>query len=262
MSRSLPGRTAIVTGASRGIGLAIARALLTEGANVVLTARTAQAAEAAARELGPRAAGFGAHAADDEAAAACMAFTIERFGRLDVLVNNAGTNPAYGPLVEVGRDRFCKTVDVNLWAPLQWTRAAWRASMREHGGAVVNVASLGGITVAHSLGAYNITKAALIHLTRHLALELAPDVRVNAVAPGIVRTRLSRALWDGHEPHIVAHTPLGRVGEPPDVAAAVVFLAGDSASWITGETLVIDGGQLLAPLATADPEPGLSPASA
>jgi NAD(P)-dependent dehydrogenase (short-subunit alcohol dehydrogenase family) len=254
-------RTALVTGASRGIGLAIARALLAEGANVVITARSDEAAKAAAGQLGPHAAGFGAHAADDQAATACAAFTLERFGRLDVLVNNAGTNPAYGPLADVERDAFGKTIDVNLWAPLHWTRVVWHAAMREHGGTVVNVASMGGIGVARDLGVYNISKAALIHLTRHLALELAPGVRVNAVAPGIVRTRLSRALWEQGEPQVAAGIPLARIGEPPDVASAVVFLASDAASWITGETLAIDGGQLGA-ASIGNPEPALSPTPA
>jgi NAD(P)-dependent dehydrogenase (short-subunit alcohol dehydrogenase family) len=136
-----------------------------------------------------------------------------------------------------------------------------RAAMREHGGTVVNVASMDGIGVARDLGVYNISKAALIHLTRHLALELAPRVRVNAVAPGIVRTRLSRALWEQDEPRVAAGIPLARIGEPPDVASAVVFLASDAAGWITGETLSIDGGQLRA-ASIGDPEPALSPAPA
>ncbi len=244
MAAELSGRTAIVTGASRGIGLAVAEALVAAGANVVLTARTREAAAEAAAALGPAAAGFAAHAADEDAARDCVQFALERFGGLDVLVNNAGTNPAFGPLVEQDHARFAKLFDVNLWAPLLWTRLAWEAAMRERGGVVVNTASLGGYVVDSNLGLYHTSKAALIHLTKHLALELSPGVRVNAVAPGVVRTRLAAALLED-EAAVAATTPLGRVGEPADVGAAVAFLASDAAAWITGETLLVDGGQLL-----------------
>jgi NAD(P)-dependent dehydrogenase (short-subunit alcohol dehydrogenase family) len=246
MTGDLTGRTAIVTGGSRGIGLAIAEALAAGGASVVLTSRRREAAEAAAATLGSdRVAGYGAHAADAEAAAGCIDFALERFGSVDVLVNNAGTNPAFGPLLEQDQARFAKTFETNVWAPILWTRLAAEAWMAEHGGAVVNTASLGGVTVSANLGVYNVTKAALIHLTRQLALELAPRIRVNAVAPGVVRTKLSEALWKGDEDQVADTTPLGRIGEPSDVAGAVTFLASDAATWITGETLVIDGGQIL-----------------
>jgi len=246
MAADLGGRTAIVTGASRGIGLAIAEALLAGGANVVLTSRHEEAATAAAASLGSeRAVGFPAHATDEQAAQRCIDFAVERFGRLDILVNNAGTNPAFGPVVDQDKGRFMKTLDVNLWAPVLWTGLAWRAWMRDHGGAVVNTASVGGLVVGPNLGVYHTSKAALIHITKQLALELGPKVRVNAVAPGVVRTRLAEALWKDHEDAVSAVTPLGRIGEPPDVGRAVAFLASDAASWITGETMVIDGGQIL-----------------
>jgi NAD(P)-dependent dehydrogenase (short-subunit alcohol dehydrogenase family) len=241
----LTGRTAIVTGGSRGIGLAIAEAMVSAGASVVVTSRKPGAAEAAAEPLGERAAGFQAHVADEEAAVRCLDFAIERFGSLDVLVNNAGTNPAQGPLVGMDRSRFTKTVEVNVWGPILWTGLAWNAWMQEHGGAVINTSSLGGLIARPDLGVYHATKAALIHLTRHYALELAPRVRVNAVAPGVVRTRLAETLWSQDEDAIAAQFPLERIGEPADVGGAVAFLASDAASWITGETIVIDGGQVL-----------------
>jgi NAD(P)-dependent dehydrogenase (short-subunit alcohol dehydrogenase family) len=242
----LRGRTAIVTGASRGIGLAIAEALVSGGANVVVTSRSQDAADEAARALGARASGFAAHAVDPDAAKACVAFTLEHFGSLDILVNNAGTNPAYGPLVEQDHGRFTKTFEVNLWAPILWASLAWGAWMKDHGGTIVNTASAGGIIVSRDLGLYGASKAALIHITKQLALELGPKVRVNAIAPGVVRTRLAEALWKENEALVAADTPLGRIGEPADIAGAVAFLVSDAASWITGETLVIDGGQLLA----------------
>jgi NAD(P)-dependent dehydrogenase (short-subunit alcohol dehydrogenase family) len=248
MKIDLTGRTAIVTGASRGIGLASAEALLEAGAGVILTSRKQEAADAAAASLSSdRAVGYEAHVTDEQAAAECVAFAVETYGSLDILVNNAGTNPAWGPIVDQDHGRVAKTLDVNLWGPILWTGLAWRAWMREHGGVVINTASLGGLAVGPNLGIYHASKAALIHLTRHLALELAPKVRVNAVAPGVVRTRLAEALWKEHEPDVVNATPLGRIGEPPDVAATVAFLASDAASWITGQTIVMDGGQVLGP---------------
>jgi NAD(P)-dependent dehydrogenase (short-subunit alcohol dehydrogenase family) len=241
----LTGRTALVTGASRGIGLATAQALAAAGARVVLTSRQQEAAEAAAAQVSGTAAGFGAHATDEDAARRCVEFTIETYGSLDILVNNAGTNPAYGPLIDQDHGRFAKTFEVNLWAPILWTSLAVKAWMGEHSGSVVNTSSAGGVTVAAGMGVYNASKAALIHLTRHLALELAPAVRVNAVAPAVVRTRLAELLWRDHEDQLNDSYPLGRIGEPGDIASAIVFLASDAASWITGETLVIDGGAVL-----------------
>jgi NAD(P)-dependent dehydrogenase (short-subunit alcohol dehydrogenase family) len=243
--QNLSGRTAIVTGASRGIGLAIAQRLAGAGANVVLTARKQESADAAAEQVDGSAIGVAAHAVDEDAAKHCVERTLDRFGSIDILINNAGTNPAYGPLIEQDHARFAKIFEVNLWAPLLWTSLAVKAWMGEHGGAVVNTASIGGMHQSPQMGLYNATKAALIHVTKQLALELSPRVRVNAICPGVVRTRLAEALWKDHEEALSASTALERVGEPPDVAAAVAFLVSDDASWITGDTMVIDGGQVL-----------------
>jgi NAD(P)-dependent dehydrogenase (short-subunit alcohol dehydrogenase family) len=245
MSPDLSGRTAIITGASRGIGLAIAQQLVDAGANVVLTSRKQESADAAAAQVGGGAIGVAAHAVDEDAAKRCIDLTLDRFGSIDILVNNAGTNPAYGPLIEQDHARFAKTFEVNLWAPLLWTSLAVKAWMAEHGGAVVNTASIGGMHQSPNMGMYNATKAALIHVTKQLALELSPRVRINAICPGVVRTRLAEALWKDHEQALSTSTALGRIGEPADVASAIAFLVSDQASWITGETLVIDGGQLL-----------------
>jgi len=244
-SLDLTGSTAIVTGASRGIGLAIGQKLAEAGANVVLTARKQDAADAAAAQVGDRALGVGAHAVDEDAARVCVDLTLDRFGSVDILINNAGTNPAYGPLIDQDHARFTKIFDVNLWAPLMWTSLVVKAWMGAHGGSVVNTASIGGMHQSPAMGMYNATKAGLIHVTKQLALELSPGIRVNAICPGVVRTKLAEALWKDHEDPLSKNIALGRIGEPVDVAGAVAFLVSDAARWITGETMVIDGGLLL-----------------
>jgi NAD(P)-dependent dehydrogenase (short-subunit alcohol dehydrogenase family) len=241
----LTGRTAIVTGASRGIGLAIAQAIAKAGGNVVLTSRTQESADAAAAQVDGEALGIAAHAVDEAAAQGCIDLTVERFGRIDILINNAGTNPSYGPVLDQNHAKFVKTFDVNLWAPILWTSLAATAWMYRHGGVVVNTASIGGMGFEANLGLYNASKAALIHLTKQLALELSPTIRVNAVAPGVVRTKLAEALWKDREQQVEESIALARIGSPEDVASAVAFLVSDAASWVTGETLVMDGGQRL-----------------
>ena len=240
----LNGKTALVTGASRGIGQAAATCLADLGANVILTARTQEAADAAAEKIGG-AVGFAAHAADEDAARRCVDFAIQRFGSLDILVNNAGTNSAYGLLTEQQYSAFRKTIDVNLWAPIMWSSLAAQAWMSQHGGAIVNIASLGGLATEPKIGVYNASKAALIQFTRQSAVELAPTVRVNAVAPGVVRTKLSELLWREQEQSLTDTLPLARIGEPEDIGWAIAFLASDAAAWITGQTLVVDGGAIL-----------------
>jgi NAD(P)-dependent dehydrogenase (short-subunit alcohol dehydrogenase family) len=240
-------RTVIVTGASRGIGKATALAFAAQGANVVLTSRKQDALDEVAREITAEHPDAGvlahaAHAAEPEQAAACVEAAIARFGSIDVLINNAGTNPYFGPLVDIDPVVAEKTTRLNQFGVVLWTRLAWKAWMSQHGGAIVNVASVGGLLTEPGIGYYNATKAAVIHLTRQFAAELAPAVRVNAVAPGIVRTHLAKALWENYEDQLNEKLPLGRIGEPDDIAGVIAFLAGDAASWITGQTIVIDGG--------------------
>lgn len=170
-----------------------------------------------------------------------------RFGSVDVLVNNAGTNPHFGPLVDISDQQMQKTYEVNQSSIVTHVRAAWRVWMREHGGVVLNIASVGGLSPEPNIGWYNVTKAAVIHLTKQFAYELAPSVRVNALAPGVVRTELAWALWEKHEAEIASHIPLGRLGEPEDVASIALYLVSDASAWVTGQTIVVDGGTLNQP---------------
>jgi NAD(P)-dependent dehydrogenase (short-subunit alcohol dehydrogenase family) len=252
VASALAGRTALITGGSRGIGRAIAFAFAAEGANVVISSRKQDALDGVAEEIRAahpdvRVLAKAAHVADAEQAGAAIDAAVARFGSLDILVNNAGTNPYYGPLVDLDSARAEKTVQVNQWAGLLWTQLAWRASMAQRGGTIVNIASIGGMATEQGIGYYNATKSAVLHLTRQLAFELGPKVRVNAVAPGLVRTELARALWEPHEERLNKTLPLGRIGEPEDIARAALFLAGDDSSWITGQSLVVDGGALTRP---------------
>jgi len=241
------GKAALVTGGTRGIGEATARKLLESGAiGVAVTARHPKNLEAVANRLdaGDRLMLVEARADDDVAAAETVESVIERFGGLDILVNNAGTNPAAGALADVDLGALDKTWAVNQRGPLIWSREAWNQRMKDGGGVIVNVASVGGVRPGMAVGAYNISKAALIYLTQQLAFEMAPGVRVNAVAPSVIRTRLSALLWEGIEEYTAAAHPLQRIGEPEDVANAIAFLASEEASWITGVVLPVDGGAL------------------
>jgi NAD(P)-dependent dehydrogenase (short-subunit alcohol dehydrogenase family) len=245
MELRLDGKVALVTGASKGIGKAIAAEFAASGASVMISSRKPEALESAAAEMKGEVAWHAANAGRPDEAEAAIDATIERFGALDILVNNAATNPYMGPAIDIDLGRYDKTVEVNLRGPLVWTQLAWNKWMKEHGGNVLNIASIGGLTFGGGIGIYDNTKAALIHLTGHLAHELAPNVRVNAIAPGLVKTDFARALWEPAEELVAKRTPLHRLGVPEDIAAAATFLCSDASSWVTGHTLVVDGGALL-----------------
>jgi NAD(P)-dependent dehydrogenase (short-subunit alcohol dehydrogenase family) len=243
MELRLDGKVALVTGASKGIGRAIVERYVEAGAKVMMTSRKLDALEAAAQEIGGDVEVFAANAGDPVAAAACVSATIERFGTIDILVNNAATNPYAGPTLDVDLGRYDKTFDVNLRGPVVWIQEAWKQSMSTGTDKViVNIASVGGLRAEAMLGVYNLTKAALIHLTRQLAAELGPRARVVAIAPGLVVTDFAKMLVDNFGDRLAEQTPLKRLGQPVDIANMALFLSSDAASWITGETFVVDGG--------------------
>ncbi len=242
------GKVAIVTGASRGIGLAIAQRIVDEGGQVCITARKQDALDEAVAALGGSAHAVAVAGPADDLAHQdeAVGTAVSAFGRLDVLVNNTGINPSYGPLADLDFGAARKTFEVNVLAALSWVRAARAQGLGEGGGgAIVNIASIAGVHASPGIAFYGVTKSALIGLTRQLALELAPSVRVNAVAPAVVKTKFATALYEGREDVAAKAYALGRLGVAEDVAGAVAFLASDDAAWVTGQTLVLDGGLTL-----------------
>jgi len=244
----LDGKRALITGATRGIGRAMAEAFAAAGAAVCVTARKQEELDetlVALEKIGGPVTIFRGSAGDPEAIDASVAHCVSELGGLDILVNNAATNPQFGPLHEADMGQVDKVWQVNQAGPLRYAQSAWTAWMREHGGNIINVASVGGIRAGTAIGAYNVSKAALIHMTKLFAIEMAPSVRCNALAPGLVKTYFARALYEGHEEAIGARHPLRRIGAPDDIAGAALFLASDASSWMTGQVIVIDGGMSL-----------------
>ena len=248
MEISLEGKVALVTGASRGIGKAIAATLASSGAQVMINSRKQAALEAAAADMDGEVEVFACNAGDEDAGERGVTATLERFGRLDVLVNNAATNPYFGATMEVDKPRYEKTFQVNLDAPVFWSQAAHRLAFSKEPGVVLNIASVGGLRAEFGLGVYNLTKAAMIHFTRQLASEIGPS-RVVGIAPGLVETDFAAYLVDNFGEQLAGRLPLKRLGDPQDIADLATFLVSDKASWITGETYVIDGGAGVASIA-------------
>jgi 3-oxoacyl-[acyl-carrier protein] reductase len=244
---SLAGRTAIVTGASRGIGLAIAKRLVADGARVVITGRTQETLDQAVEELGGRehAMAVAGRAADRAHRTSVVAAAVATYGSIDLLVNSTGINPIFGSLLDVDDQVAAKMVDTNVLAAIAWVKACRDAWMGEHGGAVVNLSSVAALAPSPGIGWYGATKAMVSRVTSELAIELAPAIRVNAVAPGVVKTKFAGALYEGREEEAASVYPLKRLGQPEDVASLVWFLLSDEASWITGQTITIDGGLTL-----------------
>lgn len=240
---TLKDRTAIVTGASRGIGLAIAHRLVADGARVLITGRTQETLDAAVSELGgpDHAVAVAGKAADPDHRDEAIRTAVETFGSVDLLVNNTGINPVYGSLLDIEPAVAGKMVDTNVLAAIGWIKASRSNGLK----AVVNVSSVAGLGPSRGIGWYGATKAMLSRVTQELAVELAPGIRVNAVAPAVVKTKFATALYEGREEKVAATYPLQRLGTPEDVAGLVWFLLSDEAAWITGQTVVVDGGLML-----------------
>jgi NAD(P)-dependent dehydrogenase (short-subunit alcohol dehydrogenase family) len=240
------GHVALVTGGSRGIGFAVAEALVARGDSVCITGRDEDSLKAAVQELGrDRAMYVVGKAHDTDHQAAAVAAVMEAHGRLDHLVNNAGTNPVFGPMAELDLAVARKVFETNVLSALGFAQRTWAVWQRDNGGSIVNVASIAGVSASPFVGAYGMSKAAMVNLTQQLAHEFAPAVRVNALAPAVVKTRFAAALYEGREEEAAARYPLGRLGAPEDIGGAAAFLTSQAADWITGQTLVLDGGLFL-----------------
>lgn len=243
----LDDKVAIVTGGSRGIGLGIVRAFTAAGARVMMTGRKAETLEAAARETEGEVAWRAGHAGRPEEIEACVAETIERFGRVDILVNNAATNPVFGPLLHSDALVFDKIMGVNVKGPFELARRVQPSMLERGGGSVINISSVGGVSPEHLLGLYSVSKAALISLTKVMAKEWgSAGIRANAICPGLIKTKFSKALWSNEAilKTVTERLPLGRMGSPEEVAGLAVFLASDASSYCTGGVFTADGGYL------------------
>ncbi|MFE1906855.1 SDR family oxidoreductase [Streptomyces gardneri] len=242
----LSGKVALVTGASRGIGYGIAEALVARGDRVVITGRGEEALKEAAERLGAdRVIGVPGKAHDRDHQAAAVEAAMDGFGRLDYLINNAGTNPVFGPIADLDLGVARKVFETNVISALGFAQRSWHAWQKDHGGAIVNIASIAGVSASPFIGAYGMSKAAMVNLTLQLAHEFAPLVRVNAIAPAVVKTKFAQALYEGREAEAAASYPLGRLGVPADIGGAAAFLTSAQSEWITGQTLVVDGGIFL-----------------
>ncbi|MFJ2902739.1 SDR family oxidoreductase [Streptomyces sp. NPDC087212] len=245
-SVELSGRVALVTGASRGIGYGVAEACVARGDRVAITGRNEDPLKEAVDRLGAdRVIGIAGKAHDLDHQAEAVARTMEAFGRVDFLVNNAGTNPVFGPMADLDLNVARKVFETNVISALGFAQRTWHAWQKDNGGAIVNIASVAGIAPSPFIGAYGVSKAAMINLTQQLAHEFAPRVRVNAIAPAVVKTKFAQALYEGREEEAAAAYPLGRLGVPSDIGGAAAFLTSEQSDWVTGQTLVVDGGIFL-----------------
>ncbi len=247
---NLEGKVAIVTGGSRGIGESIARTFAANGAKVVVASRKIEGVKGVADSIGEAAHAVAAHTGREEDCVALVRAAIERFGKVDVLVNNAATNPYFGPMLDVDVGAWDKTFEVNTKGYFWMTREVARhLRERDAGGSIINVASVAGLLAAPAQGVYAMTKAAVISMTKTLAYELAGNkIRVNAIAPGFIDTKFAAAVLknDTLLDEVLRMTPMKRYGQPDEIAGAALYLASDSASYLTGQAIVIDGGMTIA----------------
>lgn len=250
----LDGKVAILTGASKGIGEAMARGLAEFGARVVISSRKQEAVDtvaAAFRADGLEATGIACHVADTEQCRQLVAGTLDTYGRIDILINNAGTNPYYGPIEEMSKEVYQKTLDINLNAAMELSNMVLPYLKEQGGGSIIHISSIEGLHASANFAAYNISKSALIMLARNQAVEWGRyNIRVNAICPGFVKTRLSSMIWQNETLYkqLVSRTPLQRMATPEDMAGLAVLLASDAGSFITGEAILNDGGLLQAAL--------------
>lgn len=248
LTQRLVGKTAVVTGGSRGIGLGIVRRLVAEGARVGITARDAETLAHVEAEFPKGSVMVFAGKADAPDHRAEVFDAVGReWGGLDILVANAGINPVRGPLMQLDLEAARKILEVNVVSTLGWVQGAVThpgLAFRERHGNIVVVSSVTAQVPSEGIGWYGVSKAANAHLTRTLGVELGPEIRVNAVAPAVVKTRFAAALYEGREAEVAGQYPLGRLGTPQDVAGAVAFLVSRDASWITGQVITLDGGLL------------------
>ncbi|MEV5078386.1 SDR family oxidoreductase [Streptomyces sp. NPDC056159] len=242
----LSGKVALVTGASRGIGYGIAEALVARGDRVCITGRNEEALKEAVEKLGSdRVLAVAGKAHDEAHRAEAVERVMEACGRVDFLINNAGTNPVFGPIADLDLNVARKVFETNVVSALGFAQRTWHAWQKDNGGAIVNIASVAGLSASPFVGAYGVSKAAMINLTQQLAHEFAPKVRVNAIAPAVVKTKFAKALYEGREEEAAASYPLGRLGVPSDIGGAAAFLTSAQSDWVTGQTLVVDGGIFL-----------------
>jgi NAD(P)-dependent dehydrogenase (short-subunit alcohol dehydrogenase family) len=247
----LTGKVAVITGSSKGIGLSIAKGLAENGAKVVISSRKQDAVDAIAKEMqeaGFEAIGIACHIGEADQREALIAKTIEKYGRIDILVNNAAINPYYGPLEASDEEVFDKIMNVNVKAPWLLSNLAHPHMKAQGGGSIINISSVEGIHPGFKLGLYSVTKSALIMLSKNQAKEWGRHgIRSNAVCPGLVKTKLSQALWS-NEKMVAGYTgvvPLKRIAEPDELAGIVMLLASDAGSYMTGGVYTVDGGYLI-----------------
>jgi NAD(P)-dependent dehydrogenase (short-subunit alcohol dehydrogenase family) len=249
---TLDGRVALVTGASRGIGGAIAQRFARAGAKVVVSSRKMDGVQAVANEItaaGGQATAIQAHVGRTEDVHALVEQTMQTYGRIDIAVNNAATNPHFGPLLSADEGQWDKILDTNAKGCFRICKAVVPHMERQGGGKIINLASVAGLRPSPGMGIYGISKAAIIMLTQVLAMELGPaNIQVNAIAPGVIKTRFSQLLWQTPQfaQPILAHLPLGRFGEPEDVAGLALYLASPASDYVTGGVFLVDGGMYVA----------------
>jgi dehydrogenase/reductase SDR family protein 4 len=244
----LDGKVALVTGASKGIGEAMARGLAEFGAKVVLSSRKQDAVDAVAEEFkanGLEATGIAANMGNIDDIQPLVEKTVEIYGGLDIIINNAAANPVFGPIQNTDERAFDKIIDVNLKGPFELCKKAYPIMQQRGGGSIIHISSIGGLTPEAGIGIYSVSKAAIINLTQAMAQDWGADnIRINAICPGLIKTRFSEALWSDEKilHRFLQHIPLGRAGEPDDVAGLAVFLASDAAAYCSGGVYMVDGG--------------------